>query len=241
MILYIALCDNEREVLRTEAQLICDIFDEKEIQYKLQTFSSPKELLETEIIYDIVFLDVEMPELSGIELAKKIEERKKNCLVFFLTSYSFYLDNAFDVNALRYLIKPVDKNRLSLGIDSALQRINSRNKTILVTGYKNRLSVRLSVGSIIYIENIGRHTHIVSKERDFIASELFSVIKNKIEQQVNYFAASHQSYFINLNYVTEYSKKDVKMSYAGRTYVADMSRRKFQPFDKKMFMSAKHL
>lgn len=241
MKLYIALCDDEKEILANEARLVCDILTEKGIAYELNTFNSPKDLLASDIIYDMVFLDIEMDEMNGIDLAKQISQKNKDCSIFLITNYAVYLDKAFDVNAIRFFTKPVDKTRLSEGIDRALERIDSITKIISVINFDNKLSVEMPISSIIYIENSGRHTHIVSTEYDFIAEEIFSLLKNKIQKEVNYFAAPHQSYFVNLRYVISHNKTNVEMSYAGKKYSAEMSRRQFNEFDKKMFLRAKAL
>lgn len=241
MMIHIALCDDEKKFLESEAKLICDIFAEKGIEQELRTFYSPTELLSSEIIYDMFFLDIELPEMSGIDLARQIAQRNKDCSIFLITNYPVYLDKAFDVNAIRFFTKPVDKLRLSEGIDRALERIDSINKVISVVNFDNKLSVTISISSIIFIENVGRRTRIVSTEYDFITEEVFSSVKNKIEREVNYFAASHQSFFVNLHYVTAHDKLKVILSYAGKTYSADMSRRQFNEFDKKMFLQAKSI
>ncbi|MCH5210884.1 MAG: response regulator transcription factor [Oscillospiraceae bacterium] len=237
----IAICDDEQKFLENEAKLICDIFVEKGVPQELMTFNSPKELLDSGITYDMIFLDIEMPEMSGIDLARQISQKNKDCSIFFITNYPVYLDKAFDVNAIRFFTKPVDRTRLSEGIDRALERIDSLTKVISVVNFDNKLSVTLSISSIIFIENIGRRTRIVSTEYDFIAEEVFSSLKNQIGKEVNYFAAPHQSYFVNLHYVTAHNKTDVTLSYAGKTYSAEMSRRQYNEFDKKMFLQAKSI
>lgn len=237
----IVICDDEPEVLADEARIISEILTEKSVEYNLTTFNSPQELLDSDVIYDIAFLDIEMDDMNGIDLARKITEQKSDCLIFFLTNFSIYLDNAFDVNAIRYLTKPVDKNRLASGIDSALERISRASKTISVTNLKNRLSLDITISSIIFIENEGRHTHIVSTKQDFTASEVFSSVKKQIEKEVNYFTSAHQSFFVNLRYVMAHTKESVTLSYGGKMYKVDMSRRQFSSFDKKMFLMAKDL
>ena len=242
MTVNVAICDDDVAALDSEAELIQKIFAEKHITYTLKKFLSPKALLEEPVIYDMVFLDIEMDEINGIDLARKIHERKDNCYVFFITNYSVYLDKAFDVNAIRFLSKPIDPLRLSDGIDSAIERMQSKMKHILVTRLKNKLEISVEISSIICLVNTGRHTKIISTNNGtFEVDEVFSTVKNRIEKEVNYFCQSHQSFYVNLTYVTEYSKNNVVMTYAGEKYEATMTRRRYKEFDEKFFKLANKL
>lgn len=239
--LKIAICDDDILDLENEFNLIDSIFTDKQIEHEIKTFNISQELLDSDDLYDMAFLDIEMDGINGIETAKQILERNKDCFIFFITNYSIYLDNAFDVKAFRYLSKPVDKTRLCAGIDSAVEKIRDNTLMLSVTNYKNKLVVDVEISSVIYIENSNRHTHIVTTEYDFIAEEPFVGVKSNIEKEVNYFAETHQSFFVNMRYVTHYDRTDVVLSYAGREYKVDMSRRKYNAFDEKIFRMAKVL
>ena len=239
MTLHIAVCDDEKAALEYETDLVSKILYEKNVNIELNTYNSPLNLLNSEKIYDIVFLDIEMDGMNGIELAEKIREKNQNCFVFFITNYSVYLDKAFDVRAIRYLTKPVDPDRLRAGIDFVLDSIVSASKKISVINFKNKLTVEIEIADIIYISNSGRRTQIVTKQYEFETEEIFSTVKQMIEKEVNYFATPHQSYYVNLKYVTGYTKTDVQMSYGGNTYNILMTRRRYKDFDIKFFEAAK--
>lgn len=241
MTLHIALCDDDNLALESEARLLRVILNNKAIKYELEVFNSPNKLLEKDVDYDMLFLDIEMNEISGIDIARIVMEEKKNCYIFFLTNYSVYLDRALDVNALRFLTKPVDAIRLSNGIDTALERIQAKAKTIRVTTLENRHSLDIEISNILFISNLGRHTEITTKKSCFQVEEIFSKIKNRIESEVSYFAMPHQSFFVNLNYVTAHNKNEVVITYSGKKYKTDVSRRQYNAFDKKMFVMANDL
>ena len=216
MMLHIAVCDDEKAALEYETDLVSKILYEKNV-------------------------NIEMDGMNGIELAEKIREKNQNCFVFFITNYSVYLDKAFDVRAIRYLTKPVDPDRLRAGIDFVLDSIVSASKKISVINFKNKLTVEIEIADIIYISNSGRRTQIVTKQYEFETEEIFSTVKQMIEKEVNYFATPHQSYYVNLKYVTGYTKTDVQMSYGGNTYNILMTRRRYKDFDIKFFEVAKEI
>lgn len=242
MHLTIAICDDEKEALENESRLIHELLEEKNISYKIDTYTSADELLESQILYDILFLDVEIGNINGIKVAEKLLEFKNDIFIFFITNYSIYSDKASDIRAHRYLSKPVDKERLSNGIDSAINKLSDLTKTIMVTDIGTKKRYTIPISSIIFIENTGRHTKIYLTTRPaFIVEEIFSIMKEKIESEVDYFAMPHQSYYVNTRFVDDYDKKEVKISYGKKSYTAIMTRGRYKDFNDKMFKLAKLL
>ncbi|MFQ7292352.1 MAG: LytR/AlgR family response regulator transcription factor [Monoglobales bacterium] len=242
MKLRIAICDDETDILIQESCMIQKLLDEKNVSYEIDTYTSAEELLLSKVLYDMLFLDVEMENLNGIDAAKKLLECKNDTFIFFITNYSIYSDRASDIRAHRYLSKPVDRDRLSNGIDSALKKISDVAKFITATDMETKKSYKIPISSIIFIENTGRHTKIYLTTRPaFIVEEIFSIIKERIESEVDYFAMPHQSYYVNMRFVDDYDKKEVKISYGKKSYTAIMTRGRYRTFNDKMFEMAKLL
>ena len=242
MKLRIAVCDDEYDALAKECGLIKELLTEKCILYDIDEYISADKLLLSANLYDMVFLDVEMGNVNGINVAKKLLELKKDTYIFFITNYSIYSDQASDIRAHRYLSKPVDRDRLSSGIDSALKKIYDATKFVKVTDRESKKKYDIPISSIIFIENIGRHTKLhLTSGLTFVVEEIFSVIKERIESEVDYFAMPHQSYYVNTRFVSDYDKKEVRLSYGQKTYSAIMSRTRYKAFNDKMFEMAKLL
>lgn len=242
MKLRIAICDDEKDILIQESRLIQQLLDEKNVSCKIDTYTSTEELLLSKVLYDMLFLDVEMENLNGIDAAKKLLEYKNDTFIFFITNYSIYSDRASDIRAHRYLSKPLDIDRLRNGLDSALKKISDVAKIITVTDMETKKNYNIPIASIIFIENTGRHTKIYLTTRPaFVVEEIFSIIKERIESGVEYFAMPHQGYYVNMRFVDDYDKKEVKMSYGKRSYTAIMTRGRYRTFNDKMFEMAKLL
>ena len=106
----IAVCDDESEIRKSIANLIKKHTGDVEIS----VFQSGKEMLETTAYFDIAFLDIAMSGISGIQVAKRIRmaQEKANLdrsIIIFVTGYREYMEDAFDVNAFHYLVKPIDE------------------------------------------------------------------------------------------------------------------------------------
>lgn len=117
---------------------------------------------------DIVFLDIEMPEVNGLELAEQLLQVKPELIIIFVTAFNEYAAEAFDLNALDYLLKPVDKDRLAKTI--ARIESNKPEKTKQVQFEYNILNVKLCNDLSFQIED-NEHKHI--KWRTTRAKDLF--------------------------------------------------------------------
>ena len=108
----ILLCDDNEEILIQLQKYINGFFKEiGSIEPILASYTNGDELLSAESFADISFLDVEMPGRSGIHVGAKLQEINPRIMIFIVTSYPDYLDEAMRFHVFRYLSKPIDKNR----------------------------------------------------------------------------------------------------------------------------------
>ena len=128
--LKVIICDDEIYYVKEIENMINEYAAINNEEFNIKCYTDPKIIIETESNFDIIFLDIEMPKINGIQLAEKLKSVNENLIIFFITNYEGYLDDAFDVNALRYLYKPIDKERLFRSIDVAKKEF--LRKTIIL-------------------------------------------------------------------------------------------------------------
>ena len=231
----IAICDDDKFYLEELKNKITKFFNDKNIENKIFVYDSATTMLSDGETFDMIFSDIEMQDISGIDAAKTMMQRNKKCFIFFITNYSIYLDNAFDVKAFRYLSKPVDDERLYAGIRKALEIMKDSQKIIRVRDAETKIDAEIKINDIIYIENHSRKAHIILREKVVVSRDSFKTIKEQIEQEVSYFAEPYQSYFVNLHYVVFHDREKVILKYGNNEYTIYMSRRKYNEFNRKMF------
>lgn len=113
MSICIAICDDEIIHLNMLKKYIKDILDTRRIDYTLVEYTSGEELLEKyPRNIDIIFLDIQMEELSGMETAIKIREFDSKVDIIFTTSFTDYVYQVYEVNAYRYILKPLDYEKI---------------------------------------------------------------------------------------------------------------------------------
>ena len=105
----IAICDDEPAV-RKQMEAY---FKELESVFCISYFESGEALLESDVLYDVIFLDIDMKGISGIDTARKIRVRDKKAKIIYVTAYEDFREYAFGVHAFGYLVKPVEKEKNS--------------------------------------------------------------------------------------------------------------------------------
>ncbi|MCL2217770.1 MAG: LytTR family DNA-binding domain-containing protein [Defluviitaleaceae bacterium] len=228
----IALCENE-EVFAAEQQKLCrDIFVKMNIEYELAAFQSAEEFLnefnnKERERFDLLILDIMMDGMDGIELAHKIREADKNAAIIFLTSHRDFALQGYDVNALHYLIKPVDAAVLERLIQSAYNEKFQDNYLVIKIGTQH---LRIPADDIICLETTGRRVEITLLDKTVYCSGKLSDLLQELPE--DRFVRCHQAFAVNVKHIRELGKQDAitvsgKKIPVSRTYMSDI---------KKMFM-----
>lgn len=152
---------------------------------------------------DVLFLDIEMGELSGMELAKRLRQMGAGLQIVFLTGYMEYIAEGYDVEALHFLIKPVTKKRLEAVLNRAVERLRNRENALLLS-LPDGL-VRLPLYEIRYLEVMKNYVTVHAAERYSVKRSLNELTKNLDES----FYRMHRSYIVNLRFVKRITRTEV--------------------------------
>lgn len=231
MLLYIALCDDEMADLLQEKELLEKVLPtiSETIGWRIDIFSSSKDMLNSNEIYNMVFLDVEMDRLNGIETAEKLHRKSPASLIFFVTHHEDYMDEALNNHAFRFWVKPINETRLVYGIQSAIKKLSAYRRNISVIVQKK--TVKILTEHIIYIYHEGRFTYIVTTNGTTTTYDTFQSVVEQLTDEC--FIETHASCYVNLNYVSDYNKTDIICEYNGKVYRPYISTRKYSAFNKR--------
>ena len=193
----IIMCDDDRKFIEQFEKLILKYFENSHREVIVERYYSAEELLlsNTKII-DIAFLDVEMKDINGIQLGYEIQRKYPNTVLFIITSYSQYLDEAMDLKVFRYLEKPVDEARLFRGLDIALQE---KQKISFIS---NNAETEMNENEIVCVYTSLRKTSVLTDKGETVTSKTTMKEWQKKLSVCNSFSSPHYSYIVNLNYVT---------------------------------------
>ena len=224
----IGVCDDIPEYINQLTQYIKEYFSKTIIKPKLKTFSSGTELLECHDEIDILFLDIELGDFNALDLVKSFRSKYRNTLLIMVTSYEQYLDDAMDLDILRYIDKPVQKERIFSALDRSIEILDSM--LIYVTDKNNKV-FHIKKRDIVYIESYLKQVHIYTKSGTIITNTSLKELRGKI-LSTSYFASPHNSYILNLNHIMLYSRTRVKVNYKDKEIDIPVSSRHQTEFKK---------
>lgn len=224
----IAICDDQR-VFSNEVEKHLDFYaKDNHLDFDVYSFSSPMDLLASNLRFNIAFLDVEMPGMNGIELGKILKEKYRSIILIYITSHNQYLDEALDLNAVRFFEKPIRSDRFYDGLTNILRRIDDSQVSFYL---KDKTTIeKIKAEDIVYVEIDRRKTKVVTIDTEYVSTLSISDWKNKLIHSV--FVVPHKSFIINLNYITNYKRDELTMNY---TQAVPISRNK-QSFIHKKFI-----
>lgn len=152
---------------------------------------------------DILLLDVEMPGKSGVELAKEIRKTNEILQIVFVTGYSDYIAEGYEVSALHYLMKPVHEEKFFSVLDRAVSKLKSREKSILLECAGE--TVRVPMYEIRYMDVRQNYVTVHARE-DYTIKKTLGAMEKELD---NRFFRAGRSLILNLGYIRRVSKTDV--------------------------------
>ena len=197
----IAICDDEQAILNNIEKLVTDFFHSQNLESKIFLFSSGEELLGSGKDIDILFLDIQMKQLNGIETARKIRSKGYKGFLIFITVLKEMVFQSFEVQPFDYLLKPIKYDDFQKTMERLLLSMKSADKENLLIQRGSESSI-VSFGEIIFCEIIDRKVYLHLKSAEVI--DYYDRIENLEKKLDNRFFRCHRSYLINLQYLISY-------------------------------------
>lgn len=206
----IAICDDEILQRLNIVNKLKSVLKHFDFNYEIEQFNSGGNLLFSKSYFDIIFLDIKMKELSGIDTAKKLREKNNNSKIIFITSFKEYVFEAFDVSAFHYLLKPVSEDKILKIINRFLTSIQKeKNKDLYITITKCRQVIKVLLSSIYFFEMQNRIVIIHTTNGPIEYYDKISNVEEKIP--CSDFFRCHRSYIVNLKYVMKFDRKSITL------------------------------
>lgn len=224
--LSIAVCDDMPIECAELAERIENILDNVGTEFSLKRFFDGKELLKCVESFDIIFLDIKMPEISGMELAKQMRENDRGSIIVFVTSAKEYVYEAYDVEAFHFLLKPVNEDKLKNVLKKAVVKVTAcNNEDFLIISSKHQIKKILLI-DILYIESVGRTVKIHCTDGIIETYRQIGDLEQTLSDK--HFFRCHKSFLLNLEYVSRFDKAEIVMENGDTVFLARKCAKIFQ-------------
>lgn len=202
----IAVCDDDRKIVEKIREDIL-AYDET---YMVEMYLSGESLIKSSEMYDIIFLDIDMDGINGIETAKRLREKDKNVKIIYVTSYADYVNFAFSVHAFAYLLKPVKREQIHQQLREADSYYKKDTVSQVLHFETKEGIIEKDVKDIYYFEYLNRYVHMKTAEKEYVLSAGITEIANRMSQYG--FVVPHKSFTVNLSHVKNVKGYDIFMT-----------------------------
>lgn len=205
----IAICDDEQNQIEYITSIVASWSAHEGHSCEIRTFASAEAFLfeyEEDKAYDILLLDVEMKNMNGIELAKRIRKDNNRAEIIFITSHFEFVGEGYEVDALHYLIKPISLEKLTQVLTKATEKLSVEPLSVVISS--DGETVKLYESDIRYVESFLHYIVIHTKDKEYKIKENISVFENKVS---DVFYRIHRSYLVSLKYITRISRTSVNI------------------------------
>lgn len=202
----IAICDDEVRIIEKIKKYVEEY---KDCEKRISTYECGEELLNEKKFFEVIFLDIDMGGIDGIETAKKIREYDKNVKIIYITNFTDYTSLAFQVHAFGYLNKPIKKQDIYIQLNDVIKYLGNKEEEKLIEFVTIEGIVRLKSKDIYYFEYINRKVKIKTLNKEYMIKEKISNVSKYMKKYR--FIMPHKSFIVNLFYVKSIKGYDIFM------------------------------
>ncbi len=195
----IGICDDEKRIVESLQEIIAQFAEENHWEVSFVELYSGEELIALQEKLDLLFLDIEMPGMDGIEAGTILRKRNSECKIAMVTSMEGRMRDAFSLEAFRFISKPIDEKEIFEALE-AFGRTRLGYQPILL--YDNRKKINLLQKDIIYIQTYDSYTEFIVGNHLFRSEKSLAGLEKELDE--NLFFRIDKKYIINLSYVRDY-------------------------------------
>ena len=205
--IHIGICDDEahmRRALRGPLERKLQLLGE---DYRIFEYDSGESLiakLETESL-DILFLDIEMKQLNGMDTAKILRKKESGVLLIFVTSHPDFVFQGYEVHAFHYILKPYEEHKIQLVLEQAVKELGHSKEQFYTLEQKSGIS-KIPLAKILAFSSNKRKISILLKDGNKL--DYYGKLDETGKDLPDYFIRIHNRHLVNLNHVTALEKNN---------------------------------
>lgn len=202
----VAICDDEKTMQKELEKLLDEYSRIRKIDISIDKFDNGHDLIKTlsEREYEIVFMDYQMQDVDGMETSRLIRNKNNDCIIIFVSAYPEIAVESYEVNTFRFIVKPINKEKLFKAIDDYLKSIDYDNLLILKT-HEGTWKIKMS--DIIYAEAKGKHTIIRTTQKTFEIHIHLKKVEEKLSAEK--FSCCQRAYIAGFAHIKNHTNSEI--------------------------------
>lgn len=157
--------------------------------------------------FDILLLDIEMPGMNGIDLAKAVRKESSTVQIVFITGFYEYFSDGFDVSALHYLIKPANGQKLCAVLDRAVENLAYRQRSVLLATADG--GIKVSLADILYVESENVYIIVHTVHGNYRTRMALAKFSERLDET---FFKVHRSFVVGLKYIKKITRTGITLT-----------------------------
>ena len=220
----IAICDDESFFRSNLKELLIDYKTKKRIQIDIFEYESGEALLNSDKVFDIVFMDYQMNGINGLEAARTLRKRNTICSIVFITSFPEFVFDSFEVQPFRFMLKPLEPEKIYEAVESYIKQQKLLNPLVVV---ENGEQKTVNAQDIIYLEGDGKYCIVRTTDDPIHSSKTISQVYSLLPTHCFY--RIHKSYVVNMYCISSFKDNTVKLNngesaVVGRNRISDFKK-----------------
>ena len=199
----IFVLDDEQVIVETLCNILKEICTDKDNIYGYTNYSSLLKDIKTKKC-DILFMDIKLEDVNGIELIKENEDYLNGTKLIYITGYDEYVEDVFETDLVYLVKKPLNEEKIRKAYLKAIEKINNENKVIVVKTVRETRKIKIN--DIFYIESDVRLVNIHLKNEVLVSYAKLSDMEERLKGR---FLRTHKSYLVNLDKVKSYKNNQL--------------------------------
>lgn len=228
---HIAICDDEEKILKDIHRKIEQCFKEKELNAEYFCTEDSKKMmnyLQNEPV-DVLFLDIDMPHITGMDIAAYLNENKLNTILVFVTSQDALVYQTFAYRPFGFIRKTHLDDELVELVDRIKKELNDKKQELMIT--KGQEIIRISRQDIIYVESEGNYLNICTRKDIIKVRETMTNMEKELGHSG--FVRCHKGYLVNVRYIKKMKGAEIELQWErenqivpiGRSYEKDVKKK----------------